>query len=82
MWAVQVVVLADVQELPSLSLSQELLRPRKLSMVKQILDEGVAMLVPTFATSPSLPAEEGSRLARLLVSGESPLRTCLAQPAT
>ncbi|CAL5228520.1 g11672 [Coccomyxa viridis] len=66
----EVVVLADIHELPSLSLSQELLRPRKLSMVKQILDEGVAMLVPTFATSPSLPAEEGSRLARLLVSGK------------
>ena len=65
----QVVVLADIHELPSLSLSQELLRPKKLTMVKQILDEGVAMIVPAFATSPSLPADESSRLARLLVSG-------------
>lgn len=67
---VQVVILTDIHELPSLTLSQELLRPRKLTMVKQILDEGVAMLMPAFATSPSLPVEEGSRLARLLVSGK------------
>ena len=78
----QVVVLADIQELPSLTLSQELLRPKKLTMVKQILDEGVAMIVPAFATSPSLPAEEGSRLARLLVSGASPICRYMAQPTS
>lgn len=67
------VVLADIHELPSLTMSQELLRPRKLSLVKQILEEGTAMVFPTFAPAPGLPTEEGSRLARLLVSGESSL---------
>ena len=67
----QVVVLADVNELPSLTLSQDLLRPKKLGMVKQILDEGTAMIFPVFAPMPKLPADEGNRLARLLVSGKS-----------
>ena len=67
----QVVVLMDVNELPSLTLSQDLLRPKKLGMVKQILDEGTAMIFPVFAPTPKLPADEGNRLARLLVSGKS-----------
>lgn len=64
-------MLADVNELPSLTLSQDLLRPKKLGMLKQILDEGTAMIFPVFALTPKLPAEETNRLARLLVSGES-----------
>ena len=70
-YVLQVVVLADVNELPSLTLSQDLLRPKKLGMVKQILDEGTAMIFPVFAPTPKLPADEGNRLARLLVSGKS-----------
>lgn len=66
----QVVLLADVQELPSLTLSQELLRPKKLGLLRQILDEGVAMMFPVFAPAPGLPAEDASRLVRLLASGE------------
>ncbi len=67
----QVVLLAGVGEVPSLALSQELLRPRKLARLKQILDEGTAMLYPTFAPAARLPAEEGGRLARMLISSES-----------
>lgn len=67
----QVVLLAGVGEVPSLALSQELLRPRKLARLKQILDERTAMLYPTFAPAARLPAEEGGRLARMLISGES-----------
>ena len=68
------VLLAGVDEVPSLTLSQELLRPRKLARLKRILDEGTAMLYPTFAPAARLPAEEGSRLARMLISGESSRR--------
>ena len=66
----QVVLLAGVHELPSLTLSQELLRPRKLARLKQILEEGTAMLYPIFAPTARLSAEEGSRLVRVLVSGD------------
>ena len=56
----QVVLLAGVEEVPSLALSQELLRPRKLARLKQILDEGTAMLYPDLrARCP--PARRGRR---------------------
>ena len=64
----QVVLLADVDVLPSLDLSAELLRPKKRSQMIYKLQEGNALVLPLLdVVAPS--AEEGLELAKHLVTG-------------
>ncbi len=64
----QVVLLADVDVLPSLDLSAELLRPKKRSQMIHKLQEGNALVLPLLdVVAPS--AEEGLELAKHLVTG-------------
>ncbi|BDA51007.1 probable LARGE xylosyl- and glucuronyltransferase 2 [Coccomyxa sp. Obi] len=63
----EVVLLADVDVLPSLDLSADLLRPRKRSQMIQKLEEGNALVLPLLdVVAPS--AEEGLELAKRLVT--------------
>ncbi|CAL8466140.1 g5676 [Coccomyxa elongata] len=63
----EVVLLADVDVLPSLDLSAELLRPKKRSQMIHRLQEGYALVLPLLDVVPP-SAEEGLEAAKHLVT--------------
>ncbi len=69
--------MADVDVLPSLEFSMDLLRPKKREQLQEQLQGGFALVLPLLDVAPA-SEEEGLAVAKRLVSGEP--RSLLIDP--